>query len=159
EILCRQADKREQGFEMLRDVMKETQAQYPEDHPFTSSIAFLVAGVLDRAQCPEEAEAGLRLGMQAWNSPRHVWIQSDAGILLRFAWILESQHKFKEAEDAFHDAIDAANRFTPAQWQRHEIGSPLYFQVELAGLYDRLGRYDEAESLFERVRDELFAHM
>src|SRR5262245_24092757 len=39
------------------------------------------------------------------------------------------------------------------------MGSPLSFQVELAGLYDRLGRHDEAEVRFGRAREELMAHL
>src|SRR5262249_39794567 len=106
-----------------------------------------------------EAEAVLRLSMRWWNSPRHVCLQGDAEILRRLGWILQSQGKDKEAEDALRKAIEVANGFTPAQWRRHGIGSPLYFQVELAGLYDRMRRHDEAEALFGKARDELMGHM
>src|SRR5262249_20283235 len=114
-FLCKCADKRQEGLEMLHNVMKKTQEQYRDDDPFTSEMASEAAKLLDVEQCTEEVEDLLRLSMRAWSSPRHRYVptQNDADTLRFLGRILQYKHKFKEAEEAFRQAIDLANRFTP----------------------------------------------
>src|SRR4030095_16639398 len=104
-ILCAQSGKREEGLQMLRDMLTATRVRNGDDHPFTSLMAFEVAReFLYAAQRPQEAEAALRWSMQSEDSKRHVRIQRDAVTWLWLGRALREQKRLGDAEVAFKKA-------------------------------------------------------
>jgi hypothetical protein len=56
---------------------------------------------------------------------------------------------------ALHKALDLADRFTTEQWRRHFWRNRGRISLELAKIYDRQGRREEADESFACVQDEL----
>lgn len=150
-LMCKQPSRRDEGLATLRQTVDAVCERYGEDHAFTSIVAAQASEGYVAAEQWGQAEAALRLAMKFWNSPRHVWLQRDAILLLRLGHVLHMQGKLDDAEAAFRRAIDVSEKFTDERWRRHPASVTAHFRRELATFYDQQGRHEEADAVRANV--------